>query len=199
MKKLFTLAAIAGFALSVVAVSQPKSQNAATLKVDAKESSFKWTGKKVTGEHWGYVKFNDGTVTVDGKKLTGGTFTMDMTSISVQDIQGEYQQKLEGHLKSDDFFSTEKFTTSTLKIKSITAIAGAKAGSNNNNVVADLTIKGITKEISFPAQIIVAKDKVIANAEFDVDRTLFDVKYKGMADDLIKDTFKVNVRVVAKK
>lgn len=199
MKKLFTLAAIAGFALSVVAVSQPKSQNAATLKVDAKESSFKWTGKKVTGEHWGYVKFNDGTVTVDGKKLTGGTFTMDMTSISVQDIQGEYQQKLEGHLKSDDFFSTEKFTTSTLKIKSITAIAGAKAGSNNNNVVADLTIKGITKEISFPAQIIVAKDKVIANAEFDVDRTLFDVKYKGMADDLIKDIFKVNVRVVAKK
>ncbi len=199
MKKLFSLAAIAGLALSVVAVSQPKSQNAATLKVDAKESTFKWTGKKVTGEHWGYVKFNDGTVTVDGKKLTGGTFTMDMTSISVQDMQGEYQQKLEGHLKSDDFFSTEKFTTSTLKIKSLTAIAGAKAGSNNNNVVADLTIKGITKEITFPAQIIVAKDKVIANAEFAVDRTLFDVKYKGMADNLIDDTFKVNVRVVAKK
>ena len=88
---------------------------------------------------------------------------------------------------------------STLKIKSITAIAGAKAGSNNNTIVADLTIKGITKEITFPAQVIVAKDKVIANAEFAVDRTLFDVKYKGMADNLIEDTFKVNVRVVAKK
>jgi polyisoprenoid-binding protein YceI len=122
-----------------------------------------------------------------------------MTSISVQDMQGEYQQKLEGHLKSEDFFSTDKFTTSNLKIKSITAIADAKAGSNNNNVVADLTIKGITKEITFPAQIIVAKDKVIANAEFNVDRTLFDIKYKGMADNLIEDNFKVNVRVVAKK
>ena len=199
MKKLFTLAAIAGFALSVVAISQPKSQNAATLKVDAKESTFKWTGKKVTGEHWGYVKFNDGTLSVDGKKLTGGTFTIDMTSISVQDMQGEYQQKLEGHLKSDDFFSTEKYTTSTLKIKSLTEIVGAKAGSNNQTVIADLTVKGITKEITFPAQIIVAKDKVIANAEFAVDRTLFDVKYKGMADNLIDDTFKVNVRVVAKK
>jgi polyisoprenoid-binding protein YceI len=199
MKKLFTLAAIAGLALSVVAISQPKSQNAATLKVDAKESSFKWTGKKVTGEHWGYVKFNDGTLTVDGKKLTGGVFTIDMTSISVQDMQGEYQQKLEGHLKSEDFFSTEKFATSTLKIKSLIAIADAKAGSNNQNVVADLTVKGITKEITFPAQIIVAKDRVIANAEFSIDRTLFDVKYTGMADNLIDNNFKVNVRLVAKK
>ena len=199
MKKLFTLAAIAGLALSVVAVSQPKSQNASTLKVDSKESSFKWTGKKVIGEHWGYVKFKDGNLTVDDKKVTGGVFTIDMASISVQDMQGEYQQKLEVHLKSDDFFSTKKFVTSTLKIKSLTAIDGALAGSNNQNVVADLTVKGITKEINFPAQIIVTKDKVIAIAEFSIDRTLFDVKYTGMADNLIDNNFKVNVRLVAKK
>ena len=199
MKKLFTLAAIAGLALSVVAVSQPKSQNASTLKVDSKESSFKWTGKKVIGEHWGYVKFKDGNLTVDDKKVTGGVFTIDMASISIQDMQGEYQQKLEVHLKSDDFFSTKKFVTSTLKIKSLTAIDGALAGSNNQNVVADLTVKGITKEINFPAQIIVTKDKVIAIAEFSIDRTLFDVKYTGMADNLIDNNFKVNVRLVAKK
>ncbi len=199
MKKLFTLAAIAGLALSVVAVSQPKSQKGKRFKVDAKESSFKWTGKKVIGEHWGYVKFKDGNLTVDDKKVTGGVFTIDMASISVQDMQGEYQQKLEVHLKSDDFFSTKKFVTSTLKIKSLTAIDGALAGSNNQNVVADLTVKGITKEINFPAQIIVTKDKVIAIAEFSIDRTLFDVKYTGMADNLIDNNFKVNVRLVAKK
>lgn len=197
MKKLFTLAAIAGFALSVVAISQPKKQTAASLKVDVKESTFKWTGKKVTGEHWGYVKFSDGVVTVDGKKLTGGTFTMDMTTIDVQDLQGEYNGKLVGHLKSEDFFAVDRFKTSTLKIKSLSAIAGAAAGSPNFNVTADLTIKGITKEISFPAQVIVTKDKVIANAEFNVDRTQYDVKYKGMSDNLIDDNFKVNVRVVA--
>lgn len=197
MKKLFTLTAIAGLALSVVAISQPKKQTATSLKVDVKESTFKWTGKKVTGEHWGYVKFSDGVVTVDSKKLTGGTFTMDMTTIDVQDLQGEYNGKLVGHLKSEDFFAVDRFKTSTLKIKSLSAIAGAVAGSPNYNVTADLTIKGITKEISFPAQVIVAKDKVIANAEFNVDRTQYDVKYKGMSDNLIDDNFKVNVRVVA--
>ena len=199
MKKLFTLAAIAGLALSVVAISQPKSQTATTLKVDAKESSFKWTGKKVVGEHWGYVQFNDGAVTVDGKKLTGGSFTVNMPTITVEDMKGEYMEKLVGHLKSEDFFATEKHATSTLKIKALTPIAGAKAGDKNFDVVADLTIKNITKEIKFPAQIIVTADKVIANAEFDIDRTLFDIKYKGQADNLISDNFNVNVRVVAKK
>lgn len=199
MKKLLTLAAIAGLAISVVAVSQPKKSVSTAFKVDAKESSFKWTGKKVTGAHWGYVKFNEGTIEVAGKKFLGGTFTMDMNTIDNQDMQGEYSDKLVGHLKSDDFFSTAKFPTSTLKTKSVTAIAGAKAGSPNYNVVADLTIKGITKEITFPAQVIVTADKVIANAEFAVDRTLFDVTYKGMADNLIENNFTVNVRVVAKK
>src|SRR5574343_361990 len=199
MKKLFTLAAIAGLAISVVAVSQPKGSVSTSFKVDAKESSFKWTGKKVTGSHWGYVKFSEGTISVAGKQFVGGSFTMDMTTIDNQDMQGEYSEKLVGHLKSDDFFATAKFPTATLKTKSVTAIAGAKAGSANYNVTADLTVKGITKEVTFPAQVIVTKDKVIANAEFAVDRTLFDVTYKGMADNLIENNFTVNVRVVAKK
>ena len=200
MKKLFTFAAIAGLALSVVAISQPKIQKATTYKVDAKESTFKWTGAKVTSEHWGYVKFNDGIITTDGKNVSGGTFNVDMSSISVEDVDmaAEYKGKLEGHLKSDDFFAVEKFKTSTLKIKAITPIAGAKPGEMTHNVKADLTIKGITKEVAFPAQIIVAKDKVIANAEFPVDRTQYDITYKGMADNLIKNDFIVKVRVVAK-
>ncbi|MES2688834.1 MAG: YceI family protein, partial [Bacteroidota bacterium] len=86
----------------------------------------------------------------------------------------------------------------TLKIKSIRAIAGAKAGEKTHNITADLTIKNITKEVSFPAQIIVAKDKVIANAEFPVDRTLYDIKYTGMADNLIENNFTAKVRVIAK-
>jgi polyisoprenoid-binding protein YceI len=198
MKKLFTLAAIAGLAISVVATSQPKDKKAATYKVDAKESTFKWTGAKVTGEHFGNVTFSEGTITTDGKAVTGGTFVMDMNTISVKDMQGEYAEKLEGHLKSGDFFAVDKFKTSTLKITSITPIAGAKAGQKTHNVTADLTIKDITKPVSFPAQIIVAKDKIIANAEFNVDRTLYDITYKGMADNLIKNDFTVNVRVIAK-
>jgi len=205
MKKLSILAAIAGLAMTVIATTSPKKENAATLKLDAKQSTFKWHAKKVTGEHWGYVKFSDGVVTVENKKLTGGTFNVDMTTIDCQDLQGEYNGKLVGHLKSDDFFSVEKFKTTTLKIKTLSEIAGAKAGSNNYNVTADLTIKGITKEVAFPAQIIVTKDKVIANAEFDIDRTAYDIRYgsgkffEGLGDKMINDNFNVKVRVVTGK
>ncbi|MFN7314019.1 MAG: YceI family protein [Bacteroidota bacterium] len=205
MKKLSILAAIAGLAMTVIATTSPKKENAATLKLDAAQSTFKWHAKKVTGEHWGYVKFSDGVVTVENKKLTGGTFNVDMSTIDCQDLQGEYNGKLIGHLKSDDFFSVDKFKTSTLKIKTLSPIAGAKAGSNNYNVTADLTIKGITKEVAFPAQIIVAKDKVIANAEFDIDRTAYDIKYgsgkffEGLGDKMINDNFNVKVRIVAGK
>ena len=199
MRKLLTFAAIAGLALSVMAASQPQKQANSTLKVDVNQSSFKWTGKKVTGTHWGYVKFAEGTLNIAGAQFLGGSFAMDMPTIDVQDLQGEYNGKLVGHLKSDDFFSVDKFAKATLVTKSATPIANAKAGSANYNVVAELTIKGITKEITFPAQIIIAKDKVIANAEFAVDRTLFDIKYTGMADNLIDNNFMVNVRVVATK
>lgn len=204
MKKLLTLTAIAGLALSVVATSQPKKQQASSYKVDTKESTFKWTGKKVTGEHWGYVQFKEGVVTVDGKNLTGGNFSVDMTTIDCQDLQGEYNGKLVGHLKSEDFFSVDKHNAASLKIKSLSPIAGAKPGENTHNVKADLTIKGITKEVAFPAQIIVAKDKVIANAEFPVDRTLYDIKYgsgsffEGLGDKAIDNNFIVKVRVIAK-
>lgn len=204
MKKMFALLAIAGIGLSVIA-TQPAKPTAQTLKVDAKESTFKWTGKKVSGEHYGFVKFTDGTVTIDGNKLTGGTFNVDMTTIDCQDMTGEYKGKLEGHLKSDDFFAVEKHKTTTLKIKNVNGIAGAKPGENNYNVTADLTIKGITKEITFPAMIVVKSNEVIANAEFPIDRIQYDIKYgsgkffEGLGDKMIDDNFYVKVRVIAKK
>jgi polyisoprenoid-binding protein YceI len=204
MKNLLTLSAIAGLTLSVVAISQPKKQTATSLKVSAEESTIKWTAKKVTGEHWGNVKFNDGVITTDGKSLTGATLTIDMTTIECKDMEGEYGDKLVGHLKSNDFFAVDQHKSATLKIKSVSAIAGAKAGSSNYNVTADLTIKGITQPVSFPAQVIVAKNNVIANAEFPVDRTLYDIKYgsgkffEGLGDKVIDDKFMIKVRVVAK-
>jgi polyisoprenoid-binding protein YceI len=84
---------------------------------------------------------------VDGKKVVGGTFTIDMTSITNQDIEDEtYKQKLLGHLKSDDFFSTDKHPRATLLITKLTP-----TGQNTYQVKGNLTIKGITKTIEFPA------------------------------------------------
>jgi polyisoprenoid-binding protein YceI len=203
MKKL-TLVAFIGLGLSVFA-GEPKNTKASkSLKVDAKASTLKWHAKKVTGEHFGTINVSGGNVTVDKGMITGGAIEVDMTSINVTDLQGEYKGKLEGHLKSDDFFSVEKNTKSVLTIKKVEAIKGSKTA-ENFNVTADLTIKGITNEVSFPAIIIVKGNTVTANADFNIDRTKWDIKYgsksffEGIGDKAIDNDFNIKVRVVAGK
>jgi polyisoprenoid-binding protein YceI len=203
MKKL-TLVAFIGLGLSVFA-GEPKNTKATeSLKVDAKASTLKWHAKKVTGEHFGTINVAGGNVTVDKGMITGGAIEVDMTSINVTDLQGEYKGKLEGHLKSDDFFSVEKNTRSVLTIKKVEAIKGSKTA-ENFNVIADLTIKGITNEVSFPAIIVVKGNTVTSNADFNIDRTKWDIKYgsksffEGIGDKAIDNDFNIKVRVVAGK
>ncbi len=170
----------------------------ATYKLDAAKSTFKWTGKKVTGQHWGYIKFTDGQLTTDGNNIVGGTFVVDMNSMDCQDTKGEYGTKLLGHLKSDDFFSTEKFPTSTLTIKKATLKSG-----NNYDVVADLAIKGITNEVTFPAVITKDAANLTATAAFKINRTKYDIKYRSgnffenLGDKAISDDFEVEVNIAA--
>ncbi|OYX84403.1 MAG: lipid-binding protein [Flavobacteriales bacterium 32-34-25] len=184
MKNLKTIA----IALFVAAASI--SVNAQTKKIDAKASTIKWVGKKVTGEHSGTVNFKDGAVVFKGKKLAGGSFTVDMTSLTATDLTGEYQGKLNGHLKADDFFGTDKYPTATLVFKKI----GSKA-KDIYNVTADLTIKGITKPVNFD---ITVKGNTATTA-FNVDRTKYDIKYgsgnffEGLGDKTINDEFELAV------
>jgi polyisoprenoid-binding protein YceI len=207
MKKLMLLAAFAGLGLSVLAGPPKKIVYAisGTYNVDAPKSTFKWNAKKVVGEHSGTVAYQAGNITINANKLAGADITIDMASIDCTDLSGEYHDKLVGHLKADDFFATEKFNTAKIKIKSASEIKGAATGSNNYNVVADLTIKGITKEISFPAFVVINPTQVIANAELDIDRTAFEIKYgsasffEGLGDRAIANTFNVKVRIVANK
>jgi polyisoprenoid-binding protein YceI len=199
MKKLFLLIPIAVLALTSAALLAP-----ATYKVDAAKSTFQWTAKKMTGSHWGNVKFSGGTINVDKNAVTGGSFEMDMTSLDCQDLKGEMAGKLVGHLKSDDFFSTDKHPKATLTIKSITATLG-KSGNGTHDVKADLVIKGISKEVSFPATIAMAGNQVTATADFNINRTLYDIKFRSgsffenLGDKAIYDDFNVKVNIVATK
>ena len=203
MKKGTFMIALIAMGLTVMA-NGPKAPKGETLKVDAKASTFKWNAKKVTGEHSGTMNIASGNIIVDKGIVTGGTVIVDMTSIDVTDLQGEYKGKLEGHLKSEDFFSVEKNTTSSLVIKKVIAIKGSKTA-ENYTVTADLTIKGITKEIVFPAIIVVKGNTATANADFMIDRTQFDIKYgsksfiEGIGDKAIDNDFNVKVRIVAGK
>jgi polyisoprenoid-binding protein YceI len=177
-------------ALALVVALATVSVTAQTKKVDASKSSINWLAKKVTGQHNGTVNLKDGALVFKGKKLKGGTFTVDMTSLTATDITGEYQGKLNGHLKADDFFGTEKFPTATLVFKKI----GTKSA-NLYTVTGDLTIKGITKTITFD----LATTANSATTKFMVDRTAYDIKYgsksffESIGDKAIDNEFELAV------
>ena len=165
-----------------------------TIKKEKKEinktqSSIKWIGKKITGQHDGTINFSSGYLEFNGKTLVGGAFVVDMNSIEVKDLQGEYKGKLEGHLKADDFFGVDKFATSTLVFKSVKGAKGVY------HIMADLTIKGIT----VPTHLELKVNGDTATTSVKIDRTKFGIKYgsssffDNLKDKAIDNEFELNV------
>jgi len=183
MKNLKTIAIALFVAASTIATAQSK-------KVDATKSSIHWVGKKVTGQHEGTVALKEGNLIFKGTKLTGGSFVVDMTSLTSTDLTGEYLGKLNGHLKSEDFFGTEKFPTAKLVFKKI-----ATKPNGVYTVTADLTIKGVTAPVTFD---ITVKGNT-ATTTFKVDRTKYGIKYgsgsffDNLGDKTINDEFELTV------
>jgi polyisoprenoid-binding protein YceI len=183
MKNLKSIALALVVVLSTAVTAQTKNINTST-------STIEWVGKKVTGQHNGTVNFKDGALVLKKNKVVGGTFTVDMTSLTATDLSGEYQGKLNGHLKADDFFGTDKFPTATLVFKKI-----ATKSANVYNVTADLTIKGITKPVTFELTV----SGNTATTAFNVDRTKYDIKYgsksffDSIGDKAISDEFELKV------
>ena len=175
------------------------SENPAPVKVNISESSVTWHASKVTGAHFGKVPISTAKLDYAEGKIIGGSFEMDMKNLTVEDItDAGTNAKLTGHLKSDDFFSVEKFSKSTLKIKNVKSTCG-----NKYEITGDLTIKGITKPITFPATVISTNGSITTTAEIKFDRTHYDIKYRSgsyfedLADKLIYDEVKLDVKLVA--
>lgn len=189
-------------ALSVVAIaisSFTGKEKKTTLSVNVAESKVVWLGKKVTGEHTGTIGIAQGNLEFNKDQLSGGSFEIDMTSIANTDLEDqEYKKKLEGHLKSDDFFGVEKFPKATLVIKKAKHEAG-----NKYQVKGDITIKGITNAIEFPAEVSIDGSKATASATITIDRSKFEVKYgsgsffDNLGDKMIYDEFTLEVTLVA--
>lgn len=177
-------------ALVLVVVLSTLSISAQTKKVDASKSSINWLAKKITGQHNGTVNLKSGVLVFKGKKLVKGTFTVDMTSLTSTDLTGEYLGKLNVHLKSEDFFSVEKFPTAILVFTKV-----AVKSANLYSVTANLTIKGITKPVTFD----LATTANTASTTFKIDRTKYDIKYNSasifsaIGDKAIEDEFQLTV------
>ncbi len=182
MKNSIIALALAVLTASTVTATEPVEKK----EVKSEESTVTWKAYKVTGSHTGTVNLKSGALMFDEDKLTGGEFVVDMTSLIATDLEGEYRQKLEGHLKSDDFFSVESHPDSKLVFTSVKS-----TGKNAYEVTGDLTIKGITKPVTFDVSIYGSK----ATATMKVDRAEYDVRYgsdsffDNLGDKTIYDEF----------
>ncbi len=188
LSKLFT-------ALLITVLATNSFAQKGLYKIDAAKSSIEWFAKKVTGAHNGIVQFQSGVLATKGGKLAAGTFVVNMASIKTTDIQGEYADKLDGHLKADDFFGVEKNPTATFKITKI----------GKEMITGDMTIKGIKQAISFPAKVELKGDMLTASGKLTIDRTKFDIKYNSksvftsIGDKAIDDDFVLDIKIVANK
>lgn len=158
--------------------------------IDLGKSKLFWQGTKVTGRHWGDIKFKSGNVTTKDGALAGAEFVVDMNSFNATDLSGEWAEKFNGHIKGADFFEVEKYPTATLKVKKVEGFT----------VTADLTIKGVTQEVKF----LVAKNGNKYTGTLTFDRTKFGIKYgsksffKSIGDKAIDNEVSLIFDVFAK-
>ena len=189
MNRMKTALLFAAMTISSVVMSQT------VYTIDTDESVIEWKGEKIVGNgHTGTIQFSEGNLNMKGDKLVGGTFVADMNTIK------EGSERLVGHLKSDDFFSVATYPTAELTITKI-----GKGKSGEALVTANLTIKGKTEVVTFPAILKLDGDNLLATAELTFDRSKFDVRYgsnsffDNLGDKAIKNEIVVNVKVKASK
>ncbi len=189
MKRLLTF--IVFFAITAVFTVSGQ-----TINADKNLSKLVWTGKKVSGSHTGTINLKEGTFKVEKNRIVSGKFLIDMTTIVNNDLEGNWKERLEGHLRSEDFFSVEKFNTTTLLIESSTEFMSGKA-----EVSGKLTIKGMTHPVKFAVVQADGKYKALVT----VDRTLYDIRYgsgkffSNLGDNMIDDMFTLDVTIVPAK
>ena len=161
------------------------------VSIDLKKSNITWLGKKVTGSHTGTINLSEGNLKYENGRIAGGYFVIDMTTIKNTDMGGNMAGKLEGHLKSDDFFGVATFPTAKLEITEV------GPGDGGLNITANLTIKETTAPVTFIAKL----NETGATANITVDRTVYDVRYgsgkffDGLGDKMIYDNFDLEVNL----
>lgn len=187
MKKPFQLLLTITLIFSSFGLSQAQS-----LTANLEQSNIRWYGEELTGKtHFGNLSFKDAHIEVQDGIITSGSFVVNMTSLSVEDLSGGGKARLEGHLKSDDFFSVEKHPEATLKINQ-----KAKVENGVQTLSGELTIKGIQHPVEFTMNL---GDNKNALAELTFDRSKYNVRFRSgsffenLGDKLILDDIRMEV------
>jgi polyisoprenoid-binding protein YceI len=137
-------------------------------EVNPQESSIEWTGKKIGSKHTGTIQLKSGTFEIKDDRIVSGKFVVDMTTIRNTDLKEDSRERLEGHLKSDDFFGVENYPTATFVVTQSSTFNNGKA-----ILTGEFTIKDKTESISFE----VHRSGNTYTAEIEIDRSKFDVRY----------------------
>ena len=197
------------FGCGPVAVQDKNNASASSVSlgqkyiIDTKESIITWKGSMVFDfgeEHVGYVYISKGELMIEKDSLVGGTAEIDMKTIEYKDKESKNTPVK--HLKSPDFFDVEKFPISTF---AITKIESVNVRSKTIKVTGNLTIKGITNPVTFPAKMEVKDGIVRANGKIVIDRTQWGIRYRSgkfydnLADQAVSDDFEIQMNIVAKK
>lgn len=179
------------FGLLLFFVAQGYAQ---TLTLDTASSKIKWTGEEIsTKQHYGSLAFKSGSISFTDNQPTAGTFIVDMTTLKNEDLSAPYSERLEGHLRSDDFFSIEKHPEATLQL---TATTARKDGSFNAQ--GKLTIKGVTHPVVF----VMTPEAGNWKAKLTFDRSKYDVRFRSgnffenLGDKLIYDDIIIETNLV---
>jgi len=169
------------------------------FNVNGAQSEINWTGRKITGAHNGTIAIKSGELVLNNSKLTGGKFTIDTTSIIILDVTDEgTNAQFAGHLASDDFFSSEKYPEASFVITDVAA-----KDDGHYDITGDLTIKGISNEVTFAANINLNNNKLTASGKIVVDRTKYNMKFRSgnffqnLGDTLIYNDFDLNIDLAA--
>jgi polyisoprenoid-binding protein YceI len=197
MKK-FAILSLA--ALFTVALMASEKEVSGEKSVSTEQSQVKWLGKKVGGEHWGYINVKEGSISVEDGKLTAGKIVIDMTTITCEDLEDEgWNKKLVDHLNSDDFFSVDKYASAKFKTTKI-----EDKGDGMFKVTGDLTIKGKTAANSFDVKLVEKEGMYHAEGTIVFDRSKYDVRYgsnsffDNLGDKAISDDVELTFKIAAK-
>lgn len=190
---------------AVVTDAQEATATAGVELAIADSSVVTWIGTKPTGQHNGTIAVKSGSVTVADGNVTGGKIVIDLNNIVAVDLVGDEESygKLVGHLKSADFFDAANFPEGTFEITKVEAYVADAANPSvlenpTHTISGNLTLRGTTKGISFPAIVHVMGEKVHAEAKFNIDRTQWGVSYgdEAKAVDKAKDFYINNIVTV---
>jgi polyisoprenoid-binding protein YceI len=167
------------------AATAPSAASRETLALDRASSSVGFTGAKVTGSHDGTFSDFTGSIELDPQDLAASAVrvTIQMSSLAIE------PERLQGHLLSPDFFDAPQFPTAAFESTAVRAGSEGTVGGQpaTHTITGNLTMRGQTRSVSFPAIVTVEPSGVRARSEFSINRRDFQIVYAGMPDDLIRD------------